>query len=1065
MMEQTTRRLSGIEMSARRRLSKIVDKATMPDVTDLLTATREAGITRHLLFLVLMVTFGTGFPLGYNIVALNAPQTVVVNWIRSTGCRRMLDGPESQQNSTRFWLWCHGVDNTSDNELILTLAENQELNTIWALTSSLFSLGGMTSAVTTGYLIKPLGLKKPILLNAGLLICGTIISCLSHVAATFEMLIVGRIIVGLAVGSGCVLVPMYINEVSPIPLRGALGTLPTTLFIFGMITATILGLPFVLGNERGWSTYLALHLVPVVVMCAALPWCPESPRQLYMRQNRKADAELALRWLRKREQEVQEELQLMKEEMDREKFGTQISLVGLLRDPFLRSALWLCAVPMAAMHTSGFSCLSFYSTFIFTSGGLNPLTAIYASLGLWTTFLIMNLLSLVLVDRNGRRVLLITSHIGVLSDHPSRHDGPDEAGFCGHRVRQCGCIFSFIVFHGLSLFSVPWILGAELFAQEARTAALMFISIVCWGTELVAILLFPLVIAHAQEYTFCIFIGFVLVTGGYTFWKVRGDQGETVEEIQILLLHVLSSLSRSTDGQTSSVGRVGQKSGHKLTGHLFLLVFLISGGTWFSLGFNIVVLNGTRSVIVQWIRNVECQRLTKNDAIGSVNDSTVELWCKDDEESISAEGNGTIVLLAENAKLNTIWLFTSSCILAGKIGSTLSSKLFVRHFGLKLSILLNAGVSVVGTIFSCLSLLLQSYEVLIVGRTLVGFAVGFGCALTPMYISEISPASLRGALGTLPVTMSIFGMLIATLFGLPFLLGNVWAWPILLALHLIPVAVMCAALPCCPDSPRQLFRQRDRPQAAEKALIWLRQSTDVQGELEVMRKAVENEKDNRPISILGLLRDPFLRSSLWICSVPMMAMQLSGFSCLSFYSTSIFITSGLCRLHGLYASLGLWSTYLLTSLASTSLVDRLGRRFLLLTSHVGVVSSLAFLVLTLALTAQGFTWTKYGSVAAIFLFIISHGVSLMSVPWILGAELFTQQARVPAMTLLCLLCWTTEMGAAVIFPIIFTCIEELTFVVFLGCVVCTGLFVYCRVPETKGKSLEQIQAVLKARSM
>ncbi|OQV15407.1 Solute carrier family 2, facilitated glucose transporter member 1 [Hypsibius exemplaris] len=527
--QEVERYPSGMEMSPLPRAS----------TADLIPAPKHSGLTANLLFLVLLLTLGTGIPLGYNIVALNAPQTVIVNWIRSVGCRRIHNfsvGPENSRNTSRFELWCHMINDSSDDQLMVTLAENPELNTIWALTSALFSLGGIMSVFTTGYLMKVYGLKSSILMHAAILIVGTGISCLSDQAQSYEMLIFGRVIVGVAVGSGNVLVPIYISEISPVALRGALGTLPTTMFILGMIIATTLGLPYVMGNEQQWPLYLALHLVPVLVMCAGLSFCPESPRQLFARNAETDAAQKALIWLRK-SNDVQEELLAIQAERDREKVGHQLSLLGLFRDPFLRSALWLCVVPMIAMHTSGFSCLSFYSTFIFSASGLSPLNSIYASLGLWTTFLFMNLTSLVLVDRNGRRVLLLTSHVGVLISlgFLVLTINLTKQGFVGSAYGSVTCIFAFIVFHGLSLMSVPWILGAELFTQEARPAAMMFVSIVCWGTELVAILLFPLVIAQAGEFTFCIFIGFIVLTGSFTFWALPETKGSSMEEIQTLL--------------------------------------------------------------------------------------------------------------------------------------------------------------------------------------------------------------------------------------------------------------------------------------------------------------------------------------------------------------------------------------------------------------------------------------------------------------------------------------------------------------------------------------------------
>ncbi|OWA51952.1 Solute carrier family 2, facilitated glucose transporter member 1 [Hypsibius exemplaris] len=502
---------------------------------------RNDGLTVNLLFLVSVVTFGTWFPLAYNIVALNGPQLVVVTWIRSVGCSRISNTSsiftDVNETHSQWQLWCSEFIAESGDEVGEMLAENHTLNAVWALTSALFSLGGLISALTSGPLIHRYGLKISILINAAILVGGTGVCCLSPVAHSFEMLIVGRIIVGFAVGSGCVLTPMYTAELTPVALRGALGTLPTTMFVLGMIAATVMGLPFVLGNSWGWPILLTLHLLPVGLMCVVLPFCPESPRHLFLRRGEKVAAEQALVWLRGTT-DVQEELAVIQEEAEKDSTRDRVSIVGLLRSPFLRSTLWLAAVPMTALHFSGYSCLSFYSTAIFSAAGLTRLNSIYASLGLWCIFLLVNLVSLTLVDRSGRRILLLISHAGtliglcflVLTMALTRHQGYEWT-----KYGSVASIFFFIVSHGVALFSVPWILGAELFTQEARAAAMTLISVVCWVTELMATLIFPLIIAAAQEYTFIIFIGFVALTGLFTYWKVPETKGKTIKQIQDLL--------------------------------------------------------------------------------------------------------------------------------------------------------------------------------------------------------------------------------------------------------------------------------------------------------------------------------------------------------------------------------------------------------------------------------------------------------------------------------------------------------------------------------------------------
>ena len=316
---------------------------------------RNDGLTGNLLFLVFIVTFGTWFSLGYNIVALNGPQLIIVKWIRTIKCSRLDNQTSvaitiqefprnwsyttaapsrtnvssviktsksaamnpsirmtnySTENRSLFDIWCQPLDPTVEEEVALILDQNPVLNSLWAMTSALFSLGGLVSAFTSGPMIRRYGLKMAILINAMILAAGTVVGCLSTLANSYEMLIAGRIFVGFAVGSGCVLTPMYTAELTPVALRGALGTMPTTMFVLGMISATVVGLPFALGNGAWWPILLALHLVPVGLMGIVLPFCPESPRHLLARRKDMAAATRALTWLRGTSN-VQEELAIM----------------------------------------------------------------------------------------------------------------------------------------------------------------------------------------------------------------------------------------------------------------------------------------------------------------------------------------------------------------------------------------------------------------------------------------------------------------------------------------------------------------------------------------------------------------------------------------------------------------------------------------------------------------------------------------------------------------------------------------------------------------------------------
>ncbi|MEQ2214025.1 Solute carrier 2, facilitated glucose transporter member 1 [Xenoophorus captivus] len=112
----------------------------------------------------------------------------------------------------------------------------------------------------------------------------------SKMASSWEMLIIGRFIVGLYSGLSTGFVPMYIGEVSPTALRGALGTLHQLGIVVGILIAQVFGLEMIMGNDKFWPLLLGFLFIPALIQCVLLPLCPESPRFLLINKNEEKKA-------------------------------------------------------------------------------------------------------------------------------------------------------------------------------------------------------------------------------------------------------------------------------------------------------------------------------------------------------------------------------------------------------------------------------------------------------------------------------------------------------------------------------------------------------------------------------------------------------------------------------------------------------------------------------------------------------------------------------------------------------------------------------------------------------
>lgn len=175
----------------------------------------------------------------------------------------------------------------------------------------------------------------------------------------------------------------------------------------------------------------------------------------------------------------------------------------------------------------------------------------------------------------------------------------------------------------------------------------------------------------------------------------------------------------------------------------------------------------------------------------------------------------------------------------------------------------------------------KSFEMLILGRFIIGVYCGLTTGFVPMYVGEVSPTALRGALGTLHQLGIVVGILIAQVFGLDSLMGNKELWPLLLSIIFIPALLQCILLPFCPESPRFLLINRNEENRAKSVLKKLRGTADVTRDLQEMKEESRQMMREKKVTILELFRSPAYRQPLLIAVVLQLSQQLSGINAVS----------------------------------------------------------------------------------------------------------------------------------------------------------------------------------------
>ncbi|GAU94290.1 hypothetical protein RvY_06090-1 [Ramazzottius varieornatus] len=437
-----------------------------------------------------------------------------------------------------------------------------------------------------------------------------------------------------------------------------------------------------------------------------------------------------------------------------------------------------------------------------------------------------------------------------------------------------------------------------------------------------------------------------------------------------------------------------------------------------------------------------------------------DIWCK------AVAENEEHLVLSENAELNRIWAIVGATVGGGALLSLWSTNWWLKRFGSKNTMLINNFIGVVGTVLASLCVEAASFEMLIVGRFIWGVNIGISISVPPMYIAEISPASLRGATGTFPGVCFVGGAFTAVVLGLPQLLGTEQLWPVIFWLRAAPAVVFLLTLPFCRESPRYLLLRKNQAAAARRALTFFRGTQDVDGEL----RAIQLEGDSmlaggcsKHVSLLGLFRHPFLRRLVIICTVVILCNQFSGVAPISIYTTAIFTKIGLSKLESLYGTVGFFFLQILAVLTSMLLMERAGRRLLLLGGFSVAALCLFGMTLFTALGKLSYLWANYVSMVCALVFIVAFNLGPAFLPFVLVPEMFPQSARSSAMTLVSAGCQLPNVAMTFLFPIADALIAEYTFLI-LGIILLAGtVYMYFNVIETKGKPLSVIQAELRQR--
>ncbi|KAE9598109.1 hypothetical protein Lal_00004060 [Lupinus albus] len=345
---------------------------------------------------------------------------------------------------------------------------------------------------------------------------------------------------------------------------------------------------------------------------------------------------------------------------------------------------------------------------------------------------------------------------------------------------------------------------------------------------------------------------------------------------------------------------------------------------------------------------------------------------------------------------------------------------------------------------------------LYIGRLLVGCGIGLLSYVVPIYVAEITPKNLRGAFTAVHQLMISFGM------SLTYLIGAYLDWRVVALIGTIPCLLQLLSLPFIPDSPRWLAKVGNMKDS-DSALQRLRgRNTDVYQEAAEIKEYTEALQRQKEASIIGLFQPQYLKA-LTVGVGLMILQQFGGINGIVFYANSIFIAAGLSKSIG---TIALVAVKIPMTTLGVLLMDRSGRRPLLLVSAGGTCLG-CFLTAISFFLQDLHKWNEASPVLAlvgVLVYVGSFSLGIGPIPWVIMSEIFPINVKGSAGSFVTLVNWLCSWIVSYAFNFLMSWSSSGTFILFSSICGFTVLFVAKLVPETKGRTLEEIQASLNSYS-
>ncbi|WP_426671095.1 sugar porter family MFS transporter [Mucilaginibacter sp. McL0603] len=394
--------------------------------------------------------------------------------------------------------------------------------------------------------------------------------------------------------------------------------------------------------------------------------------------------------------------------------------------------------------------------------------------------------------------------------------------------------------------------------------------------------------------------------------------------------------------------------------------------------------------------------------------------------------------------------FTISIALIGTVTGALFGRIPADSLGRKKSLIIIAFIFLFASLGTAVA---TNWYLFVILRFMGGLGVGVSSVIAPIYISEIAPAKARGRLVILFQFNIVFGILISYLSN--YVIGLLFqdSWRLMLGIMAIPSFIFLVLLKFVPESPRWLILHKSQNDEARETLRLINPDT-YQEEMD----SIINAKNEEVTDVNAeSLFNPRYRFPTMLAVLFAFFNQVSGINAIIYYAPRIFTAAGLAKSSSLLSTAGIGLVNLVFTMIAIGFIDKIGRKQLMLIGSFG-------LILTLGLVSYSFYGAGSGGFMVAFylmIYIAFFAFSQGAVIWVFISEIFPNQVRAKGQTLGSSTHWVMATIIAFSFPYITGKIgESWTFLFFTVMMVLQLIFVWKVMPETKGKSLEQIEHTL-----